>query len=238
MRIWCAFFLVIILASCSPEIPPEPVSQKDDAMSKIDEITESVPIAENEKEIDEKQVSREKTVLHVLSEDWKVLIELKEFDDIDSGNLLSSRVLYQERKKDNMIITGFLEKVAATNDSESCWKYYLPSTKRYLKEKAYLKESELVLGASDIAKQERKSAFLSIYSLYLPDLPDYKKPEHKSVNAYAWYKGYCLDLHLSQFPFEGNMQKFYEIIDSVEFLTINDVKELDGAFVVTPIDAN
>lgn len=222
----------IVLSNCSSEIPPEPIL---DNVSKADKIVENVSSAVSDEEV---KLSNNKIVLHVLGEDWKVLIELKEFDDIDSGNLLSSRVLFQERKKDNIIITGFLEKVAGTSDSESCWKHYLPSIQRYLKEKAYLKESELVLSASGITEQERKSAFLSIYSLYLPDLPNHKDPEQKNVHAYAWYNGYCLDLHISQFPFEGDMQEFYEIIDSLEFLQIEDINEIDGAFVIPSIEVD
>lgn len=190
-------------------------------------------------------VNTNKTVLWVPGKEWTALVNLTGFSDFNSGGTFPSRFLAQERD-DGMIITIFAENISAVMDTDSCREYYANTTRRYLENRLYLQEFEEtypeefesgemnITGSSSLELRERGDMALSEYSLFM-----YVYGENivqKRVHAYNYHDGYCFDFHISQTEFEeGDMQKFYDIIDSIEFVPLNDIHELENAYSILEI---
>ncbi len=129
-----------------------------------------------------------------------------------------------------MIISIFAENISSVKDTDSCREYYLPTIQKYINEKEYLQELDIVKGASQISLDMRDDKAILEYGLILPPLNDNRDVVQKRMHAYIYYDDYCFDFHISKFDFhDPDRQKFYDIIDSIKFVPLMNISEVNGS---------
>lgn len=235
---------ILILTSCTqPSEIKEPSVEVEKDSTPVEEVTketEDIPteevIPEVEEEIPSVIEKTDKTVLYIDGEDWKTLVSLEGFK-YETGlegpyTKVPSRFLIQKRDSDLMEISIFAEKIKKASDSEACMLYYLPTVKeaRDMSEAMF----EVMDTTGSVSEVEKENNFILTYEVDL-NLSE-EQGVYKTLNHYRYYDSYCFDFHISQTGFQGNMTKFYDIINSIEFVEGVPPDKSENVYIISSIE--